>query len=164
MKVYLYCLALLFLNQCKTIKPNKSIQYVLPYQVELRLLKQLQIVGEQPITFFSLGKRGDNYVITLVQYNNKEALKRMDNFGRVSKTARFLLIDKKFYPLLFDTDNTFGTMLKKEVVRVGVKGRLDNESFGIPRSHSIYDSSFSLTFSSNGEILPPIAQAYELMK
>ena len=153
MKVYLYCVVLLFLTQCKTTSPNKSIQYVLPYQVELRLLKQLQIEGERPITFFSLRKSGDNYVITLVQYNNKEALKRMDNFGRVSKTARYLLIDKKFYPLLFDTDNTFGTMLKKEVVRVGVKDRLDNEALGIPRSYPIYDGSFSLTFSSNGEIL-----------
>lgn len=155
-------MVLLFFNQCKTINPNKSIQYVLPYQVELRLLKQLQIEGEQPITFFSLRKSGENYVITLIQCN-KEELKRIDKFSIVTKTARCLLIGKKFYPLLFDTDYQFGTVLKKKAVGIGTEERWTNESFGIPRSHPIYDGSFSLTFSSNGEMLSPIGVNTSLM-
>lgn len=139
-----------FLIQCRTVKINKYIQYVLPHQVELRLLEQLQI-KEQPITFFSLQRSGENYVITLVTCTKTE-LKRIDKLNMVSKTARYLLIGKKFYPLLFDTDYKFGTELKKAAVEIGTEERWRNETFGIPRSHPIYDGYFSLTFSSKGKI------------
>lgn len=153
MKIYFYCIALLFLIQCKTISLNKRIQYVVPFQVESRLLKQMQ-VSEQLFTFFSLRKSKENYVITMIQ-GNKEELARIDKFNMLSKTTRYLLINQKFYPILFDTDYQFGTFLKKNAIRAGTEERWTNESFGIPRSHPIYEGSFSLTFSNKGEILSP---------
>jgi hypothetical protein len=144
--VVLFCFV-----QCKVANSSKIIQYVLPYQVELALIKQMQIEGEQPVIFFSLRKDAENYVIILVQCNREE-LKRIDKFNLVAKTSRYLLIGKKFYPLLFDMDYQFGTILKRETLNRETQERWTNESFGIPRSFPIYDGAFSLIFSSSGEI------------
>lgn len=152
MNVKKYLIILILFGQCKTPNSNKIIQYVLPFEVEAKLLKQLS-VDKKPITFFSLGKKNENYIITLVQFNSKEEMSRIDRFNFISKTNRHLLVGNKFYSLLLDTDYQFGTALNKNAIKIDLSKRLDNEAFGIPRSNPIYDNSFSLVFDVHGKIL-----------
>ncbi len=146
---------------CRTSKINNSIPYILPRKVEHKLYK---IVKEKPESRFSFYlSQKDNNIFEITVSESKNNFEEIDNFNYIKKSNRKVLINDKFYPLVFASDYLFGTDMNQteqktllERDKMDEKGRSregkDSDFFVLRRSYTVFEG-YSITFDHKGNIL-----------
>ncbi|WP_417351201.1 hypothetical protein [Flavobacterium alkalisoli] len=127
MKKSIYLLFILSLFGCSSYKQvsderdySKGIVYVLPGKVQKALKPQMQPTDKRNGIYFTLKELdGDKYRIYIQEYSVGSVMSRW-----VNSTNRYILVDAKLYPLLFELDDKFG-------VTETVEELLTNEKAGI---------------------------------
>ena len=125
-KLVIFCCTIVFfLNSCKVTKLEKSkIVYLFPPETEKTLFRFIEKIKEKPVIFY-LERTSDDKAIKLhlEVFENMTALKR--NFSNFTNTNRFVFVDNKYYPIMFDYDYDFYTLIKDGTLQVSL---LDNET------------------------------------
>lgn len=122
---------------------DDSIVYVLPNTVTIALKDKIK--NNYNNIYFQL-KKGDNYSYILY-YDYTSPNNKVDIW--VKETKRKLLIDDKIYPLIFDTDETFGVTNSYSNI---LKSRRNKENIFFDRL-SIANNRNSIRFTAKGDIL-----------
>jgi len=101
MKKYLIILILIFYS-CSSYKfdNSKTIPYVFPNKVTLLISSYL--IENKDIAFLYLSKIDNDWVLTFVKCNGCE-----NDINWVKNTNRKVYVNRKFYPLVFDSDFKF---------------------------------------------------------
>ncbi len=135
---------LLGCKSTKIVEPNlnDTIVYIFPPKVENALKEYLSDKDSNSICM-ELRKDEDSFSL----YINDS-----DIFWK-SRTNRKAVIDKKFYPLIFGFDSTFGSAEDAEIVLNRLKHESKNNPFTRKELINIYDNVFMVKFKENGEIL-----------
>jgi hypothetical protein len=146
--ILLLGLAALFGNN-KNIKESKTILYVLPDAVEVSVNKYMhQLYPKQETLdfYFLLENKGtDICAITAIRY---EKDKQTTISKWIEGTDRSVLIDRKNYPLLLDSDFRFGSLREDNI---GVMGKRDGF---VTRVLAINESCFTIVFRhSTGKVI-----------
>ncbi len=100
-------LFLVFHGTVLSAQEKNRIQYVLPDNVEAILdscIKKMMSTGN---SFYFLLEKDTSYCITIGTYKKSE---QKDFLSWVTRTNRYILINKRMYPLIFDYDSKFGTV------------------------------------------------------
>jgi len=119
-----------------------SIIYILPDRVEQKLYEQVKNIdpdGNFNFEFYLESKDKGKFRITFTYKD------QLNNYW-TNNTNRFVLINKKKYPLIFDYDSLFSTSKPKEL------GEYGHREGSILRSLFIYEG-YNLTFDKTGEYI-----------
>ncbi len=157
-------LLLLVVGGCKATKADEVIPYILPENIEIKLY---EIVKEKPnnsFCFYLTQKDLSVFEIIVRTDTKKGNFKTVDSFDYIKKSNRKVLINDTFYPLVFMSDYTFGTdMRKTELITLSErKERLkkyetdrtysEDNLFNVHRSWLISEG-YSITFDNKGNII-----------
>lgn len=129
----------------KTVVENSNdntIVYVLPLEVENILKAHISGLKNKDL-YLELAQENDNFTIFVSE---------SDIFWK-TRTSRKVVIDKKLYPLIFDTDTFFGSAEPKEIILEKLKTESEENPFMRKALNPIYDNIFKVEFKKNGEIL-----------
>jgi len=120
-----------------------SIIYIFPDKVEQRLFEQIKKVDSINNIYFEfyLQTIDENRFRLTYSYSKKKS----NNYW-VKNTNRFILINKKKYPLILDYDTIFSTYKPN---KIGEYGHRD----GTIMKHLIIYEGYNITFNKNGECL-----------
>lgn len=100
MKKYIAIMTLIFCA-CSSTKSNYSttIPYIFPNKVTSLMSDYL--MKNKDISFLHLSKSNNDWVLTFVKCDG------CDNDNLIKNTNRKVYVNRKFYPLLFDSDEKF---------------------------------------------------------
>jgi hypothetical protein len=159
MNKVIYLTILLMVGGCtntKKISQKRESQffaYVLPLPVEeevWRLVKTKNL--ENNNLFFQL-RRGNDFYHLLVT-PTKNITNEYLGFFKVSNSNRNILINDKLYPIVFDSDYDFGSLLEKVEPLENRKQEYLSNEYNIQRgSYTISEITFGVKFTKSGEIL-----------
>lgn len=133
-------------------KTDNALVYVLPIIVEAKLQEKLNSYSRKEF-YFELKQLNDEYLITGVPILNKKNI--AFGFLTIEKTNRVLLIDTTLYPLVFETDFSFGTLLDSVSPKPLSERVLmyNSDGYSILRgSYQINEYSFTIRFTKSGVI------------
>lgn len=93
---------LILLNSCSLSNLNnrRTIPYVFPTKVTL--LTSDYLIKNEDVSFLYLSKLNDDWKLTFIKCKECE---NEDNI--IKNTRRKIFVNKKFYPLIFDSDEIF---------------------------------------------------------
>lgn len=140
MKGIALLLSLLFFS-CSSLKKNeeKTIPYVLPPEVVNIMSKQILETGE--LSFFYLSKIDSKWNLYIVKSNNEELKNNI-----LKNTNRKVYVNRKFYPLIFESDQLFSITQNGEYL-------LESDGFQpLGRVNYIFDQTFRIVFLTNGKV------------
>jgi len=130
-KVFLLVILLFTIGSCKSTKVSEPITYFLPRAVEEELFKIISEQKEIDYCFYLLSKSEYKYEIFIIEDELNNNFKSVNKYRYVDNTNRKLLVNDKFYPLVFATDYAFGTDLRKtELKNLSERNQIDNEEDG----------------------------------
>lgn len=133
-------------------KSNNSLIYVLPRMVEIKLQEKLSAYNSKEF-YFELRQYNDEYSITSVPILNKK--QSAVGFLNIENSNRLLLIDTTLYPLVFETDLSFGTLLDS-VSPKSLSQRIqkyNSTGYSILRGpYLINEKSFTIRFNKSGVV------------
>lgn len=160
MKRNAYLLVMLTLTSCFASKETNqkngesSFAYVLPLTIEEEIWKRVKNRNlENTNLFFQLRREKEVYhlLITPTKNISKEYL----GFFPISNSNRKLLLNDKLYPIVFDSDYDFGSLIDKIEPLDKRKEKYLADAYIIKRGmYVINDSTFGIKFIKTGEILP----------
>jgi hypothetical protein len=130
-------------RQTRQFKSNIDIiPYVIPSSVRNSLIKQMGVSGLSDQVYFFLKTDSNFYQIFICPETD-------DTNSYANRTNRKLFLNGKFYPLVFDLDQIFGTPETKDELLNQFR---KNQFMKIRRSYSIYEG-FSIKFNKDGDII-----------
>ena len=137
------CILLFILLAQQPVKSQDkdSILYIMPDKIELKLYEYINNLDFSKYSFgFFLNKLNDDkYRICITVSSN------LDTNYWYNNTNRFILIEKKQYPLWLDYDVTFSTKNNSNL------GKIGNREGQILKTHPIFDG-YTIDFNLKGEI------------
>lgn len=126
-----------------TAQKNNQIRYILPDQVEVLLDSCINKLKKSETQFYFLLKKDSLYSITIGRYNNKEA---KNILKWVKQSNRYIVINAKIYPLIFDHDLKFAAVDNNNI------GEFGKREGNIKRANLILHS-ITIFFKSDGNII-----------
>lgn len=140
MKKNLAIMILLFCS-CNSSKlsNSKTIPYIFPNKVTSLISEYLIKNGD--VNYFYLSKRDNDWVLFLVKCNECET----DN-NLIKNTNRKVYVNRKFYPLIFNTDEIFSIKENGDYL----KSSDDFPSFN--RQTFLFHDSYHIIFNQNDMI------------
>lgn len=130
-KIILLVMILFTVGSCKSTKVSESIIYFLPRAVEEELFKIISKQKEMDYCFYLLSKSEYKYEIFIIEDKLKNNFNTVNKYRYVDNTNRKLLVNDKFYPLIFATDYTFGTDLRKTKLKnLSERNQIDKKEDG----------------------------------
>jgi len=160
MKGIAYLSLMLILMSCFATKEanqkneESNFAYVLPLSIEEEIWKLVKNRNLENVNlFFQLRREKEFYhlLITPTKNINKEYF----GYFKISKSNRKLLLNDKLYPIVFDSDYDFGSLIDKIEPLDKRKEKYMADEYMIRRgAYTINDSTFGIRFTKTGEILP----------
>ncbi|WP_062062976.1 hypothetical protein [Aquimarina longa] len=129
----------------QTVVENSNddiIVYVLPLEVENILKAHVSGLKNKDL-YLELAQENDNFTIFVSE---------SDIFWK-TRTNRKVVVDKKLYPLIFDTDAFFGSAESKGIILERLKTESKEKPFTRKALNPIYDNVFKVEFKKNGKVL-----------
>lgn len=157
-KIICFAIMLMYVG-CKATKETsprgekENFAYVLPLPVEeevWRLIKAKNL--ENSNLFFQLRRANDSYHLLITP--TKDITNEYLGFFRILNSNRSILINDKFYPIVFDSDYDFGSLVDKIESLDKRKQRYMSNEYTIKRGpYVVNELSFGIKFSKYGELL-----------
>ena len=161
MKIYLLVI-LLFVFSCRsglnltnTISNGEQsgLVYVIPFNVEKELYKRIVDKGYDRKTMFFVLHNYESYFHLV-----GNPVKKIDNeyygYLKITESNRCILINEVKYPLVFDTDQVFGSKIDSVMSTADRQILLNNEGLSIARGpYTIYEYGVSIKFRRNGVVM-----------
>ncbi len=130
-KAFLLIGLLFIVGSCKSIKISESITYFLPRNIEQELFNLINEQKGIDYCFYLSSKSEYKYEIFIIGDKLKNNFSAVNKYRYVDNSNRKVLINDKFYPLIFTSDYTFGTDLRKtELKNLSERNRIDKEEDG----------------------------------
>jgi hypothetical protein len=101
MRLFLFLLTFLSFLSCSSYKHKSIIQYALPFEVEEEIYSKIDTTGRYVFIISHLDENKYRIHILPEGFN--------DTFQRIKNSNRFLMINGKAYPVVFDIDFDLGT-------------------------------------------------------
>ncbi len=130
---------------------DEHLVYVLPIDVEKKLNNYLQLQNESSGFYFELSQNRDLFSLLCVPITKKNH--QVYCFLNLKNSNRVLLVDTKLYPLVFESDLIFGTLLDNmQSLELSKRISIYNEKeYSILRgSRSIVENTLLIKFNKNG--------------
>ncbi len=130
---------------------DEHLVYVLPIDVEKKLNNYLQLQNESSGFYFELSQNRDLFSLLCVPITKKNP--QVYGFLNLKNSNRVLLVDTKLYPLVFESDLIFGTLLDNmQSLELSKRISIYNEKeYSILRgSRSIVENTLLIKFNKNG--------------
>ena len=140
MKSIIIFLSLWFFS-CSSLRNKESeiIPYVFPFEVTNIISKQIIETGE--LNFFYLSKIDNKWQLFIVKSNNEELKKNI-----FKNTKRKVYINRKFYPLIFESDELFSITQNGEYL-------MSSDGFQpLGRHYYTFHQTFRIVFQNNGKV------------
>lgn len=143
-------------NATKEISQNGekgTYAYVLPLPVEEEIWNLIRAKDlEKSNLFFQLRRVNGSYQLLVTP--TKDITKEYLGFFKVSNSNRNILINDKFYPIVFDSDYDFGSLLEKVEPLENRKQEYLSNEYNIKRGfYTVNEITFGVKFTKSGEIL-----------
>ena len=120
-----------------------QIKYVLPDNVEVVLDSCVKSVGKEKQNFYFVLRKDTSYNITIGMFNKSEG---KNILKWIRQSNRYVVINDKTYPLIFDYDFEFGAIESNNI------GDFPSREGNIKRV-SLIVHGLTVYFSPNGNIL-----------
>jgi hypothetical protein len=157
-KIYSFFIIVVFIscNVQKELYQRKGTEgfaYVLPLQVEEEIWNRIKEKGfESKSLYFQL--RRENEIYHLLITPTKDITKEYIGFFKIINSGRLLLINNKLYPIVFDSDYDFGSLIDEVESLKKRKARYETKEYEIKRGpYTINEFSFGIRFTKSGELL-----------
>lgn len=141
---------LLFISGCKTTKIEESIPYILPRNIEWKLFNIMNKNDNRISCFYLIQKDEGKFEIYIIDGD----FKTLNGYKYVEKSNRKVLVNDKFYPLVFNSDYIFGTSSNKmKIINLSERDRIDKEEEGyiLHRTYVLLHHQ-SIIFDNKGKI------------
>ena len=140
MKSNIVFLSLWFFS-CTSLKnkESKTIPYIFPAEVTNITSKQILETGE--LSFFYLSKIENKWNLYIIESNNEELKKNI-----FKNTNRKVYINRKFYPLIFESDELFSITQHGEYL-------MSSDGFQpLDWDYYTFHQTFRIVFLNNGKV------------
>ncbi len=140
MKKYIAIMTLIFCA-CSSNKSNNSttIPYIFPNKVTSLISDYL--IKNEDINFLRLSKSNNDWVLTFVKCDG------CDNNNFVKNTNRKVYVNRKFYPLLFESDEKFSIKENGDYLISTDMESFNRQTFLLHNKyHIIFDSNDSVKY------------------
>lgn len=150
-KLFVFCLFLFTITLIKA-QEKDSILYIIPDSVEVRIYEETKKIDLSKFNlYFFLSKIDKNiYRINYSSFPNDSKSKN----PWIDNTNRFLIVNNRKFPLIFDYDSSFSTQTNTML------GSFGEREGNIQRSYIIFEG-YSITFKRDGTI---ISEDYGIFK
>lgn len=150
-KLFVFCLFLFTITLIKA-QEKDSILYIIPDSVEVRIYEETKKIDLSKFNlYFFLSKIDKNiYRINYSSFPNDSKSKN----PWIDNTNRFLIVNNRKFPLIFDYDSSFSTQTNTML------GSFGEREGNIQRAYIIFEG-YSITFKRDGTI---ISEDYGIFK
>lgn len=143
MQKYITILIVLFQAMTSTAQKSNQIMYILPDNVETLLDSCIKKAENSQTQFYFLLRRDTVYNITIGKYNKKE---KKNILKWVTQSNRYIVVNKKTHPLIFDYDLKFAAVDNNNI------GEFGSREGNIKRANLILHG-VTIYFKSDGDIV-----------
>lgn len=155
MKKISIILFLCSLISCGAYRQN-YVKYVLPIKVESKLNNEIQKNSKKRYFLILKATENDEFLVSLINFKDK---KEQFGYNKIGDGNYLVLINDKFYPLVFESDLIFNKRYcndNKYYPSLATRLKQIQSEEGLCLSSpkiSIYENSFIIRFRKNGEII-----------
>ena len=143
MKKYFTVLIVVFQITTSNAQKGNQIRYILPDKIEIALDSCIKKYNLSGVQYYFLLRKDSIYSVTIGRYRAQEK-KNISKW--ISKSNRFVVVNKMIYPLIFDYDSKFAAVDNDNIAEFGKRDDKIKRATIILHGATIY-------FDSNGNIL-----------
>lgn len=143
MKKYIIVLIVLVQSTVLMAQKNNQIKYILPDAVEVLLDSCVKNIANEKVNFYFLLKKDSTYNITIGKYSKRE---KKSILRWIKQSNRFVVINSKSYPLIFDYDLKFAVIDDSNIGEFGIRE-------GNTKRVNLILHGFTIYFTADGNIV-----------